>query len=179
MKPCVFFDRDGIVNASPGPGYVERWEDFVLLPGFVEALRVVTAAGYGAVLVTNQRGVARGIVPESEVQRIHAELQRVLREDHGLSLLDIRYCPHGDGVCRCRKPQPGMLLAAAVAHNLDLAQSWMVGDGERDIEAGRRAGCRTLRVCAPDTETTADARVSSVDALAPRLRQLLSSTTGT
>jgi len=174
VRTCVFFDRDGVVNRSPGPGYVERWEDFVILPGFVAALRAATEMGYAAIVVTNQRGVARGIVPETEVRRIHDNLQRVLKEQQGLELLDILYCPHDDGECTCRKPQPGMLITAAERHELDLTNSWMVGDSERDIEAGQRAGCRTIRVCDATAETAANERVAAVDELASCLRRILS-----
>lgn len=174
MKRCVFFDRDGVVNRSPGPGkYVERWEDFELLDGFVEALRVVQRHGWSAVVVTNQRCVARGMVPMAEVERIHAELRRALAARGGLALLDLRVCPHEEGRCTCRKPQPGMLLDAAREHDIDLAASWMVGDSERDIEAGRRAGCRTIRVCGDDEPTQADVRIGSIDELAGLLRRVL------
>ena len=173
MKPCVFFDRDGVVNESPGPGYVARWEDFHLLPGFVEALRVALGAGYEAAVVTNQRAVALGLASREAVEDIHARLRRRLAAQ-GLPLLDVLYCPHQDSDgCECRKPKPGMLLDAARRHGIDLARSWMVGDGERDIEAGRAAGCRTVRVCAPEAATAADARVDSMDGLADALRRLL------
>ena len=168
----MFFDRDGIVNASPGPGYVERCEDFVLLPAFVAALRLVRAHGYVAVVVTNQRGVARGIVPLAEVERMHDHLRETLARDHDLELLDILVCPHERDSCDCRKPKPGMLLEAARRHGLDLASSWMVGDNETDIQAGRAAGCRTIRV-SPETETAADYRVPDLKALAGLLGQVL------
>ncbi|MBP7829637.1 MAG: HAD-IIIA family hydrolase [Kiritimatiellae bacterium] len=144
-RPCVFFDRDGIVNRSPGPGYVERVEDFYLLPEFVEALRVVRARGYEAVIVTNQRGVALGRMTAETVQAMHDELARRLRAE-GLDLLDIRVCTANDNSHPDRKPNPGMILTAARRHGLDLSRSWMVGDHERDMEAGRRAGCRTVLV---------------------------------
>lgn len=146
MKKCVFFDRDGIVNRSPGPGYVERWEDFVLLPEFVEVLRLVGTKGYEGVVVTNQRGVARGMMTLEVVNRIHVNLKKTLRQKHGLELLDILCCPHNEGECECRKPKPGMLQEAARRHDLDLARSWMIGDSATDVEAGRRAGCRTIFV---------------------------------
>jgi histidinol-phosphate phosphatase family protein len=170
---CVFFDRDGVVNRSPGPGYVERWEDFVLLDDFVAALRIVARHGAVAVVVTNQRCVARGIVPAAEIERIHANLRAELQTRYGLALLDVRVCPHDDGQCVCRKPQPGMLLDAARRHGIDLPASWMVGDGERDVEAGHRAGCRALRVCAPDAVTAAEVRIASTADMADALDRLL------
>ena len=143
---CVFFDRDGIVNQSPGPGYVERWEDFHLLPDFVETLRIVTRLGYSAVVITNQRGVALGLMTEETVTDIHRRLRVILKEQYGLDLLDIRVCPHDTGVCECRKPKPGMILEAARLHGIDLGHSWVIGDSPRDAEAGRAAGCGTILV---------------------------------
>jgi D-glycero-D-manno-heptose 1,7-bisphosphate phosphatase len=171
---CVFFDRDGIVNASPGAGrYVTRWEDFHLLPEFVEALRVARARGYHAVIVTNQRGVARGDVSAEIVESIHGKLRDLLWKSYHLELLDVVYCPHDIGQCDCRKPAPGMLLAMAARHNLDLAASWMVGDSETDIEAGRRAGCRTIRVNGADAVSKADWRVAAMKDLPGLLERVL------
>jgi histidinol-phosphate phosphatase family protein len=169
----VFFDRDGVVNASPGPGYVERWEDFHLLPGFVKALAVVRAKGYDAVVVTNQRGVSLGRVAAGTVADMHDRLRAVLLRRHGLALLDVLVCPHGneDG-CGCRKPRPGMLLEAARRHGIDLAASWMVGDNPRDVQAGQAAGCRTVFV-GREAEPAADRCVPDVDALAELLAELL------
>jgi len=161
LRPCVFFDRDGIVNRSPGPGYVERVEDFHLLPEFIQALRVVQQRQYEAVIITNQRGVGRGKMSQATLDAIH---QRLL--DHvahaGLSLRDIYFCTEVDRDHPRLKPQPGMLLEAARDHGLDLARSWMIGDNEKDVIAGQRAGCRTLLVRAGAEETVADYRVTSM-----------------
>jgi D-glycero-D-manno-heptose 1,7-bisphosphate phosphatase len=172
MKRCVFFDRDGIVNESPGPGYVVAWEEFRLRPGFPAALRTVLDRGYEAVIVTNQRGVALGIMSSESVERIHDRLRRLLEEQHGLRVLDILFCPHDDGQCKCRKPQPGMLTAAADRYGIDLRGSWMVGDGARDVEAGRRAGCRTILVGGRPTEF-ADYAVADLDELQALLGRVL------
>ena len=171
---CVFFDRDGIVNASPGAGqYVTHWKDFHLLPGFVEALRVVRAHGYQAVIVTNQRGVALGHVSAEDVEAMHKNLRDLLLKSYSLDLLDVQYCPHDAGACDCRKPAPGMLLAMAAKHHLDLAASWMVGDAETDIEAGRRAGCRTIRVDGEEAASRADWRVAAMKDLPALLERVL------
>ncbi|MCX7590529.1 MAG: HAD family hydrolase [Kiritimatiellae bacterium] len=172
---CVFFDRDGIVNRRPGSGYVERWDDFHLLPGFVTVLRTVRLAGYQAVIVTNQRGVARGIMTRSAVEEIHRNLQTLLAGRFGLRLLDILYCPHDEGECQCRKPRPGMLLEAARRHRVDLKRSWMVGDSESDVEAGRRAGCRTVLVSAKGRilSSKADHWVPDLESLECLFRDIL------
>jgi D-glycero-D-manno-heptose 1,7-bisphosphate phosphatase len=172
MMKCVFFDRDGVVNASPGPGYVERWEDFVLLEGFVAAAGVALARGYQIAVITNQRGVARGIMSRETVEQMHANLTEELAAQ-AIPLLGIYCCMHDRGECRCRKPLPGMLQQAAAEHGIDLDASWMVGDNETDVEAGQAAGCRSIRV-APHTEkTTAEARVSDMDGLAALLEMVL------
>ena len=162
--PCVFFDRDGIVNRSPGPGYVERVEDFHLLPEFVTALRTVRARGYEAVIVTNQRGVALGRMTQATLDDIHDALRKALRNEN-LELLDILVCTADDDAHPDRKPNPGMLLAAARQHGLDLSQSWMVGDNERDVEAGRRAGCRTVLIGEEGKASAADFRLGSLSEL--------------
>lgn len=146
MIKCIFFDRDGIVNQSPGPGYVERWEDFHLLPEFVETLRIVTRLGYAAAIITNQRGVALGRMTAETVEDMHRRLRDILKQQHGLELIDIRYCPHDRDSCDCRKPKPGMILDVARKHQVDLQASWMIGDSPGDAEAGRAAGCRTILV---------------------------------
>jgi len=164
LRPCVFFDRDGIVNKSPGPGYVERVEDFHLLPDFVEALRVVRSRGYEAVIVTNQRGVALGRLTEQTLSGIHRYLEQVLKKQ-ALTLTDILVCTADDNAHPDRKPNPGMLLTAAKRHGLDLARSWMVGDNERDVEAGLRAGCKTVLVGEAGKPSRADFRLKELSEL--------------
>lgn len=171
-KRCVFFDRDGVVNESPGAGYVEKWSDFHVLPGFVRALRVARDMGYESAVVTNQRCVALGIVTIETVEEMHRRLlERLQRE--GLGLLEIVVCPHDRNQCECRKPKPGMLLEVAGRHGIDLAASWMVGDNEKDVEAGMNAGCRTIRVADPADGTKADYVVGSMDALPDLLARVL------
>ncbi len=172
---CFFFDRDGIVNRAPGPGYVESWDDFHLLPEFVEVLRKVTDAGYGSVVITNQRCVARGIVSEADLKDMHGKLEEQLSEEHGLSLLEICYCPHERDSCECRKPKPGMILAAAEKHNIDLSQSWMVGDRETDITTGKSAGCRTIYVTEDPLRDDADLTVASMKELVSSIDSVLAS----
>jgi D-glycero-D-manno-heptose 1,7-bisphosphate phosphatase len=173
MKKCVFFDRDGIVNKSPGAGYVEHWVDFHLLPEFPDVLRVVHQMGYKAVVVTNQRGIARGLMTIETLEEIHEKFQKLLAEKYNLVLLDIFYCVHGKGECECRKPKPGMLLEAAKRHDLDLKMSWMIGDHETDVEAGRRAGCKTILVSKNKPKTQADYVVSDLKSLESLLKSVL------
>jgi len=172
-RPCVFFDRDGIVNEAPASRYVERWEDFYIQPGFVSALRVLQEKGYPAVIVTNQQGIAKGLYTERDLEDIHQRF-RVLLRSHGTDVLDIFYCSHSEEEnCSCRKPKPGMLLEAAKKHGLDLKKSWMIGDSERDIEAGHNAGCRCIFVGSAEAKTAAELRVENVDELPELLENTL------
>jgi len=170
---CVFFDRDGIVNQTPGAGYVERWEDFHLLPEFVDILRIVTGLGYSAVIVTNQRGVARRCMTAETVGDMHRRLRVILKEEHGLELLDIRVCPHDRDSCECRKPKPGMILDAARLHGIDLSRSWMIGDTPGDAEAGHAAGCRTILVGGRAGPGMADFYFASMEDLRSGIAKIL------
>jgi D-glycero-D-manno-heptose 1,7-bisphosphate phosphatase len=173
-RKCVFFDRDGIVNESPGQGrYVTHWNDFHLIPEFPACLQSVQKMGYQAAIVTNQRAVARGLMTLDDLEDIHRRLKRLLMRQYGLALLDIACCPHNENECSCRKPRPGMILALAKKHNLDLAASWMIGDSETDIEAGRRARCRTILVADETGESKADKRVPSMRVLAKKIDNIL------
>ncbi len=155
---AVFLDRDGtlIVNRH----YGSDPDEIELLDGVVEGLLELRRAGYKLVLVSNQSGVARGYFDEGAVARMHDRLQRML-DQHGAALDALEYCPHHpEGVapsyaveCSCRKPAPGMLRWAARKHGVNLSASWMVGDIEADVEAGRRAGARTILV-GPETSLT-------------------------
>ena len=148
---AVFVDRDKTLIEDPG--YIGDPRDVKLLPGVDHAIRSLHQAGYKVIVVTNQSGVARGLITEEMLQEIHAEMRRQLRAK-GVHLDGIYYCPyHPEGTVEqyardseLRKPQPGMLLKAAAEMDVDLTESWMVGDGARDIEAGTRAGCRTIRI---------------------------------
>ncbi|MFH0909266.1 MAG: HAD family hydrolase [bacterium] len=171
---CVFFDRDGIVNRCPNPvRYVMGVDAFHLLPEFVAALRVVDARGYKAVVVTNQSGVERGAMTMETVDEIHEHLHAEL-EKEGLGLLDVMVCTSADDSHSHRKPNPGMLLDAAEKYGLDLAHSWMIGDQERDVVAGKRAGCgKTVLVRDTAKPTVADFHLKSMAELADLLSQHL------
>ncbi|MBT3191705.1 MAG: HAD family hydrolase [Verrucomicrobia bacterium] len=171
-QKCVFFDRDGVVNVSPGPGYVERWEDFHLIPEFVAAARCAAAKGYAVVIATNQRGVARGIMSQKTLDAMHAKLRSALSEQ-GVELLGIFCCTHERDSCDCRKPLPGLLLQAASEHAIDLTSSWMIGDKETDVAAGRAAGCHTILVSGLPAESEADLTVGTMAELAASLDSIL------
>jgi histidinol-phosphate phosphatase family protein len=170
-KPCCFFDRDGIVNRDPSPKrYVDHPDEFHIFPAFIEALRVAMAKGYAAVIVTNQKGVGTGVVKQQTLDAIHDLLLARVREA-GLKLHDIFVCTATEDSHPNRKPNPGMILDAATKHGIDLSRSWMIGDNESDVVTGKRAGCRTIRVCAPEKETAADFRVDTIEQLPDFLRR--------
>lgn len=150
MRPAVFLDRDGtlirLVHHLTSPS------DVRLIPGAAGAVARLRASGYAAVIVTNQSVIGRGMLTEEGLALVHAELEaRLAREDAGLDA--VYFCPTAPVTKDptviedpMRKPGPGMLLAAAQDHALDLARSWMVGDTVSDMLAGRNAGCRTILV---------------------------------
>ena len=147
--PALFLDRDGVVNHEVG--YLHRHQDVLWVEGIVSLCLTAQALGYKLVVVTNQSGIARGMYTEAAFHGLMNWMRSELARD-GVRLDAIYHCPyhpeHGVGEYRRehpdRKPGPGMLLRAARELNIDLAQSWMVGDRWRDVDCGRAAGCRTI-----------------------------------
>jgi D-glycero-D-manno-heptose 1,7-bisphosphate phosphatase len=146
-RRAVFLDRDGTINVRPPPhDYVRRAADFRWLPGAACAMARLTEADRALFVVSNQRGVARGLVDRSVLEEIEAIIQRRL-DSLGGRVEEFRYCTHElEEGCGCRKPLPGMLLDLAGRHALDLEQSWMIGDSTSDVAAGAAAGCRTCLI---------------------------------
>jgi D-glycero-D-manno-heptose 1,7-bisphosphate phosphatase len=145
VNKAVFIDRDGVINRAvvrDGRPYApETLGEFELLPGVPEAMAVLRAAGFRLIVVTNQPDVGAGRQSQEVVESMHAQLRKTLPID------DVRVCYHTDADgCDCRKPKPGMLLAAARDWDIDLRASTMVGDRWRDVGAGRAAGCKTILV---------------------------------
>jgi D-glycero-D-manno-heptose 1,7-bisphosphate phosphatase len=147
MKRAVFLDRDGVINRKPPEGnYVTRWEEFQFLPGVAEGISLLTQAGWSIIVISNQRCVALGLLTIAELEAIHRRMLDDLATA-GAKLDAVYYCPHEkEPPCVCRKPSPGMILRAAEEHQIDLASSWLIGDSESDVEAGRRAGCKTVLI---------------------------------
>ena len=144
-KKVIFLDRDGVINKQmPVHNYVAKWSEFEFLPGAVEALRLLRQDRYQIFIITNQRGIGRGMMTEDDLNIIH---RRMLKElsDQGVAIAGIYHCPHTDADnCDCRKPKPGLLFKAAREHYLDLTKTVFVGDSESDIQTGEAAGCRTI-----------------------------------
>ena len=152
-QKAVFLDRDGTINKYVG--FLRNIDDFVLIDGVTDAIKKLNKEGYLVIVVTNQPVIARGEVSLMELAEIHNKMETLLGQD-GAYVDAIYYCPHHPDkgfegerqeykmICDCRKPKPGMLIKAAQDFNIDLKQSYMVGDGKNDIEAGKAAGCHTI-----------------------------------
>lgn len=147
MTRAAFLDRDGVINQrAPEGQYITQWEEMHFLPGVAEAISLLNKNDFLVIVVSNQRCVAKGLVTSEEVESLHKRMVDALAAK-GARIDAVYYCPHEyEPRCDCRKPQPGMLLQAARAHDIDLKQSWMVGDSDIDIEAGKNAGCKTARL---------------------------------
>lgn len=154
-QKAIFLDRDGTLNQFVG--FLRECDAFRLIDGVAEAVKKINDSGYLAIVATNQPVLARGEVSFEELERIHNKMETLLGKA-GAYVDGIYFCPHhpdkgyeGESVelkieCTCRKPKPGMLLQAARDFNIDLSQSWMVGDSENDVLAGKAAGCRTVLI---------------------------------
>lgn len=152
---AVFLDRDGTINIYKG--FITKPEDLELIPGIAETIRKINESGYLAIVVTNQPVIARGECTLEELDVIHQKLETLLGQE-GAYIDDLFYCPHhpdkgfeGERIeykidCDCRKPKPGLLYQAAEKYNISLEDSYLVGDDERDIEAGQRAGCICVKI---------------------------------
>lgn len=154
-QKAVFLDRDGTINKYVG--FLRDIDQFELIEGVAEAIKRINASGYLCIVVTNQPVIARGEVTVSQLEGIHNKMETLLGLE-GAYIDGLYYCPHHphkgfEGEipelkfdCECRKPKPGMLLKAAEDFNIDLSESWMVGDGENDVKAGENAGCKTCLI---------------------------------
>ena len=149
-QKAIFIDRDGTINKYVG--FLRNINDFELLPDVAEAIKLINESGYLAIVATNQPVIARGEVTASQLSLIHDKLETLLGAE-GAYIDALYYCPHHphkgyDGEvpelkidCDCRKPKPGMLIKASQDFNIDLSNSWMIGDGKNDVRCGQAAGC--------------------------------------
>jgi D-glycero-D-manno-heptose 1,7-bisphosphate phosphatase len=142
---AIFLDRDGVINRKlPPDHYVGNVGDFHFLPRAIDALALLSELGFALIVVTNQRGIARRLITEEDLHRVH-DMMRTEIAKKSVILDGIYWCPHEEFEnCACRKPEPGMILRGARDLGIDLTRSYMVGDSSADIEAGRRAGTRTV-----------------------------------
>ena len=146
MQKAIFLDRDGVIITERGD-YNYLPADINLVHGIAEALRELAKKGYIFIVITNQGGIARGLFTHERVEEIHAGL-KVFFEKENIEILEFYYCPHhpSTSACICRKPASLMLERAIARFDIDAKQSWFIGDTDRDIEAGEKAGVQTLLI---------------------------------
>ncbi len=142
---AVFLDRDGVINVERG--YTNRLEDFVILPDLMEVLQILQKKGYLLIIISNQSGIAKGLYVQSEVEVLHEYLVRELTKNN-IKLSEIYYCVHHSDVsrCICRKPDSLFVEKALARFNIDPSKSYFIGDKERDVEAGEKAGVKGILI---------------------------------
>lgn len=170
-QKAIFLDRDGTINKMVG--FINKPEQFELIPGAADAIKLINKSGYLAIVVTNQPVIARGECTFEELQAIHDKMETELGKD-GAFIDAIYVCPHHTDKgfegerseykfdCDCRKPKPGLLLQAAMNFNIDLSLSYMIGDSDSDVEAGKNAGCKAEKVMANKTGDLLDAIIDII-----------------
>lgn len=142
----VFLDRDGVINRKRENDYVKNWGEFEFLPNSLEAIRLLTHADYQLIVVTNQACINKGILSSKALDHIHRKMVAEIK-DAGGCIHALYYCPHRDDEnCTCRKPKPGMLLQAASEHVIDKDNTYLIGDSNRDIQAGNEFGVCSMLV---------------------------------
>jgi D-glycero-D-manno-heptose 1,7-bisphosphate phosphatase len=145
MSHAIFLDRDGVINKHR-TDYVKNIQEFELLPDVQDYLKELLSLGFKLIIVTNQSAVNRGLLTTEELLIIHQYLVDKLAR-HDCQIVDIFFCPHMPNEnCECRKPKVKMFLDAAKKHNIDLGNSWVVGDSQTDIQAANKIGCRSIKV---------------------------------
>jgi histidinol-phosphate phosphatase family protein len=144
---AVFLDRDGIINEDPKPAlYVRKWKEFRFIPGVAGAISKLNHNGFKVLIVSNQSGIARGLVKPLDLKRITLNMQKSLMAK-GARIDGVYYCPHDNGDhCPCRKPRAGLFKKAAIEHGIDVKSSYNIGDMPRDIEAGKKVGLKSIMV---------------------------------
>jgi D-glycero-D-manno-heptose 1,7-bisphosphate phosphatase len=144
-RGCVFLDRDGVINEkAPEHDYIRSWSQFRFLPNIADWIRIFNALDYLVIVVTNQRGIARGLMSREAVDEIHANMIGELARA-GARIDDVFVCPHENDTCDCRKPKPGLVVQAKAKWDIDLERSLMIGDSDDDAELAQVCGLRFLR----------------------------------
>lgn len=143
MNKAIFLDRDGVINDN-SKKHVNKPEDLIFYDGVKEALKKAYDSGYELFVVTNQGGIEMGHLTKEQLETIHKKMIEELKPY--CSFGEIKYCPDFNKKSKCRKPNPGMILELAQKYDIDLENSWMIGDMDTDIEAGIAASCRTAKI---------------------------------
>lgn len=145
-KKAVFLDRDGVINRCAAPHeYIISWDEFAFLSGVEDAIYAFNRADYLVIVISNQRGVARGMLKMEELDALNAHMCAELAKQ-GAHIDAVYICPHETGTCNCRKPQTGLLSRAESDWHIDKSKSWMIGDSHSDILAGHNYGIKTVLI---------------------------------
>ena len=143
MTKAIFLDRDGVINKER-KDYVKSIEEFQILDGVPESIKMLKEKGFVVIVITNQSAINRGLVTIETLNEIHNHLQKILK-DNNTSIDDFYFCPHiPDENCQCRKPNPGMLIKAVQDYDIDMNQSFMIGNSLTDVQAAQKAGCKGI-----------------------------------
>jgi histidinol-phosphate phosphatase family protein len=139
-RRCLFLDRDGVINVKPAEGeYVRNWSEFHFLPAIADWIRLFRALDFLVIVLTNQRGVARGLIRPDDLEEIHSKMRQELdREEAHID--DVFCCPHAEGACNCRKPKPGLVWEAEQRWKIDLSSSLLIGDSDSDRQLAATCG---------------------------------------
>lgn len=144
-RRCVFLDRDGVINEKAEPHhYVRTWNEFRFLPNIADWIRIFNALDYLVIVITNQRGIARGIMTQESVDEIHHRMLDAFAR-LGARVDDVFVCPHEENGCDCRKPKPGLVLQAQSKWDIDIGHSLMIGDSDDDAKLAALCGMSFLR----------------------------------
>jgi D-glycero-D-manno-heptose 1,7-bisphosphate phosphatase len=145
-RKAIFLDRDGVINQERGD-WTYLLEDFKINEGVTEALKIFQQKNYLLIVISNQSGIAKGVYKQEQTEYLHLQLERNLK-NHGITLTEIYYCPHHPDIskCLCRKPDSLLLEKAIARFNIDASESFFIGDAERDVAAGTKAGVKTIKV---------------------------------
>ena len=142
----VFLDRDGTLNIDPPNEVVDSFDKIELIPETLEAMKLLSTLPYGVIIISNQCGIAKGMLSEADFLKFNNRIIEMIAPS-GIKILKTYFCPHGtESDCECRKPKPGMLLQAAKEFDIDLENSYMIGDRLSDVMAGKNAGTKTISV---------------------------------
>ncbi len=139
MCKAFFLDRDGVINKNaPEHDYIKDWDSFVILEGVLDAIQFIKQYGYLVIVITNQRGISKGVVSRDVVNQIHDGFNKILLKSRGVQVDAFYLCPHDySDNCNCRKPRVGMVLEAVSKFNINLSSSWLIGDSDTDIELAK------------------------------------------
>ena len=155
MQKVIFIDRDGVINRDPGGwtehSYVTKWEEFFFIDGSIEALKRLKEAGYKICVVSNQAGISKGYFTQEDLNKLSERILEEIEKEGG-KIDELYYCTHHDkDNCECRKPKTGLIEQAIRKKDVDLKNTFIIGDSIRDIEAGKRMGMKTIFVLSGKT----------------------------